>query len=107
MPHSLGYSPSDYIARFEANTGFGMVPPSRHEDWRVRAIWFKRLRIEHGQEMEDFAHPSWEWDKAFDDYITNARAYENVVTSQWLARASERANRAVVAAPAAVMEAVL
>jgi hypothetical protein len=106
MPHSLGYSPSDYIARYEANTGFGMVPPSRHEDWRVRAIWFKRLRNEHGQDMEDCAKPSAEWDEAIDGYITNSRAYQNVVTNQWLARAAERANRAVVAAPAAVMEAV-
>lgn len=91
------YAPSDYLARFEANTGWGMVHPARHEDWRVRSLFWKRRNRRFEAIVTDCAKPSAEYDKAWDDMHDAAREYENVITSQMLHRAAANSNARVAA----------
>lgn len=93
------YGPSDYIARFEANRGVGMVGPWKHEDWRIRALWHRVNRDNLAVELEGCAKPSHEWDVAFDTFVKAGADHEKVVRSAWTTRRLERLSDAPLTLP--------
>lgn len=88
----MTYFPSDYITRWEANRGLGMVAPWLHHDWRVRALHYKRRNAYFEAIVTDCAKPSAEYDEAFDAMIDADEKYENVIRTAAFHRLAANAN---------------
>ncbi len=69
MPHHTSQpSPGDIVREWRARRGPVTFSnhPARHEDWRVRCVFWRQERDAEALTLADCAKPSAEWDEAFD-----------------------------------------
>lgn len=95
MPHHTSQpSPGDIVREWRARRGPVTLinHPARHEDWRVRAVFWRQERDEEAAVMADCAKPSAEWDEAFDTMMKATNLLNATVLNRLALRKLEQAS---------------